>query len=379
VMTTFGMIKVMRPLFRSERNGPTRCLVTEKALLVDGMWTEPAAKLAALATTEMPHGQAEAFFREAGIMDPSRSSLLRLVNDLSELWEGDRSAHEVAVREEASIPTNAVTVAFSLDGVMLMIVGSDRQELKAATRAKGLPDKGPAGWREASVGVVCFYDKDGQRIATRRYGRMPEENKSTTKAWLQAEVEHIRRVRPDLVTVALADGAANNWTFFETLELDFELVDFYHTAEHLHRHVSLANGASSADTQAKVRDMRHRLLTEPGAAAAVFADMSSMREKAGTAPASTRKKRGQRQPDYFQRHRERMDYATARANGLPIGSGVTESTCKLSVCDRMRRTGMRWSEVGGQAILTLRTLRVSDQFDIGWGVLMAANARRLAA
>ena len=68
-----------------------------------------------------------------------------------------------------------------------------------------------------------------------------------------------------------------------------------------------------------------------------------------------------------------------RSKNLPIGSGVTESTCKLAVCDRLRRTGMRWSKRGGQAILTLRALRVSDQFETGWTELMQASRDRLAA
>ena len=88
---------------------------------------------------------------------------------------------------------------------------------------------------------------------------------------------------------------------------------------------------------------------------------------------------GRRQPTYFERHHTRMDFATLRAANLPIGSGVTESTCKLAVCDRLRRTGMRWSVEGGQAILTLRVLRVNDAFDAGWGQIMRRNHERLAA
>jgi hypothetical protein len=89
VMTSFGMLTVERPLFRSERNGPTRCLMAERAGLVGGMWTAPAAKVASLAAAEMPLGQAATFFAEMGTMTPSRSSILRLVGTLSDLWEAD--------------------------------------------------------------------------------------------------------------------------------------------------------------------------------------------------------------------------------------------------------------------------------------------------
>ena len=113
----------------------------------------------------------------------------------------------------------------------------DTHVLLEKIRERGVIDKGPTGWAEASVGVITFYDAHGRRVGTRRYARMPEQNKETTKSWLRAELEHIRCERPDLRVVAIADGAANNWSFLETLCANHEVVDFFHTAEHLSRHV----------------------------------------------------------------------------------------------------------------------------------------------
>jgi hypothetical protein len=379
VITLFGKVSVERPLFRCGREGKTRCLVTERATLFARLWTPRAAKLAAMAVAEMPLAAAEEFLCEAGVVFASRSSLLRLGGALSSLWESDREANEQALREQTPIPDGAVTAAVSLDGVMVTMVDSDRAPKKAEARAEGRPDKGPSGFREASVGVVAFYDADGERLATQRYARMPEEDKRTTKAWLASEIKHIRNARSGMTTVAIADGAANNWTFLAGLGADHEIVDFFHTAEHLHRHVNQANGASTTETQALLKGMRHQLLNEPGAADKIFRDLQELREGAGTASPSSLKTSGKRQPTYFERHRHRMDYVGARSLKLPIGSGVTESTCKLAVCDRLRRTGMRWSSPGGQAVLTLRALKVSGQFQYGWRLLEGRNAERLAA
>lgn len=368
-----------RTLFRDRRNGPTRCLVQERAPLMAGFWTERAARLGALAVSEMPMKRAEQFFAQAGCMPVSRSSLLRLAGWLSDVWEQEREANEQAVRDESEIPVEAAVVAVSLDGVMVLMTDSDKAAKKAAARASGRPDKGAFGWREASVGVISFYDADGERLETRRYGRMPEADKLTTKSWLRAELEHIRSVRPDLKTVAIADGAANNWTFLETPGADHEVVDFFHTATHLHRHVSRANGASTVDTQAKLRTMRRDLLEVPGAAARIFQDVQNLRENAGTEAVSTTKTSGRRQPTFFERHHRRMAFPQLRRDKLPIGSGVTESTCKLIVCDRLRRTGMRWSERGGQAVTTLRAHQVSGRFDSAWTIWRQANRKRLAA
>ena len=379
VMTLFGSVVVERPLFRSFRNGPTRCLVDERAPLIEGFWTEQAAKVGVLAVSEMPMERAEQFFADAGVMPVSRSSLLRLVGGLSELWEEHRTENEQALRESVAIPTNASTVTVSLDGVMVLTTGATKAKQKAAARAQGQIDKGPAGWREASVGVVSFYDADGERLQTRRYGRMPEADKVATKNWLRSELEHIRSQRPDLLVLTIADGAANNWAFLESLNADHEIVDFFHTAQHLHRHVSMANGAASIDTQRKLRRLRHRLLEVPGAAKKVFNSVQRLREQAGTEAVSTTKTTGKKQPTFVERHLDRMDYAELRARNLPIGSGVTESTCKLTICDRLRRTGMRWSERGGQAVITFRAHTVSNAFNAAWDIIRDVNRQRLAA
>lgn len=379
VMTSFGTVEVERPLFRSGRTGPTRCLVKERAPLMAGFWTERAASLAAWAVAEMPMQQAETLFGRIGTMPVSRSSLLRLVGGLSDMWEEERERHEAAVRAAVKVPDEAKVVAVSLDGVMVLLTDSDKAVKKAKAKAKGHADNGPAGCKEASVGVISFYDAEGERLETRRYGRMPEADKVTTKAWLEAELRHVCAARPDLKVLAIADGAANNWTFLSELGADHEVVDFYHTAEHLHRHVSKANGASTIETQEKLKAMRRDLLEVPGAAEKVFEDMKKMREKAGTAPVSTTKKRGKRQPTFFERHHMRMAFAELREANIPIGSGVTESTCKLTVCDRLRRTGMRWKERGGQAVLTLRAHQVSDRFDTAWSILAETNRQRCAA
>ena len=64
-----------------------------------------------------------------------------------------------------------------------------------------------------------------------------------------------------------------------------------------------------------------------------------------------------------------MQYAEAKAQGLPIGSGVVEAACKTLVTQRMKRSGMRWRQAGGQAILTLRGWVQSQRFDQGWRLL----------
>lgn len=58
-----------------------------------------------------------------------------------------------------------------------------------------------------------------------------------------------------------------------------------------------------------------------------------------------------------------MRYDLALAQGLPIATGVIEGACRYIVKDRMDRTGARWSLDGADAVLRLRALRASGDFD----------------
>ena len=53
-------------------------------------------------------------------------------------------------------------------------------------------------------------------------------------------------------------------------------------------------------------------------------------------------------------------------DGLPIATGVIEGACRHLIQDRMGRTGARWSLEGAEAILRLRSIRSSGDFDEYW-------------
>ncbi len=52
--------------------------------------------------------------------------------------------------------------------------------------------------------------------------------------------------------------------------------------------------------------------------------------------------------------------------GLPIATGVIEGACRHLVKDRMELTGARWCLTGAEAVLRLRSLRSSGDFDQYW-------------
>jgi hypothetical protein len=69
---------------------------------------------------------------------------------------------------------------------------------------------------------------------------------------------------------------------------------------------------------------------------------------------------------YLLKNRERLRYDVALRKGMPIGTGVVEGACRHLVKQRMECSGARWSLEGAEAVLRLRALRMSGDWDNYW-------------
>jgi hypothetical protein len=82
---------------------------------------------------------------------------------------------------------------------------------------------------------------------------------------------------------------------------------------------------------------------------------------------------------YFRNNRDRMDYDRLLAKGLPIASGVIESTCNSLINLRMEGPGMFWSVDGAEAILKLRGVFLDDLWEEFWAWRTKRENKRLYA
>src|SRR5215467_13311699 len=81
--------------------------------------------------------------------------------------------------------------------------------------------------------------------------------------------------------------------------------------------------------------------------------------------------------NYLYRNRARMRYDEYLANGWPIASGPVEGACKNLIKDRMERSGMRWTEPMAEALVQLRAIYLSGDFDRYWEFHIEQDQRRL--
>ena len=70
--------------------------------------------------------------------------------------------------------------------------------------------------------------------------------------------------------------------------------------------------------------------------------------------------------DYLLKRQSYLRYDVFLAHGFPIATGVIEGACRHLVKDRMDLTGARWRLKRAEAVLKLRSLRSSGDFEAYW-------------
>jgi hypothetical protein len=79
---------------------------------------------------------------------------------------------------------------------------------------------------------------------------------------------------------------------------------------------------------------------------------------------------------YLSRNAPFMDYRACLAQGMPIASGIIEGACRHLIQDRLGITGARWDLPGADAVLKLRALQTSGDWEVYWRFHLNQEALR---
>lgn len=166
-----------------------------------------------------------------------------------------------------------------------------------------------------------------------------------------------------LEVVVLGDGA--RW-IRRVVEEHFpnatQIVDLYHAREHLWNIANAVYGPGTPDgaVWAKQADdlLSHGKIEELVACIAKLPAIPAEPDASRSIPDI--------EADYFLSNAERMRYPAFRAKGMHIGSGIAEAACKTVVSTRTKRSGMRWTPDGLDAVLALRTSVLNRSYDSFW-------------
>lgn len=360
-----GEVRVSRHLYREVgvRNGPTIVPLELRAGLIDGRWTPRAAEATARLAQAVPSREAVDTAAALGVLPHSRSALYRVAEKLGQRWEAIGDEAEQALIESMPVPDEARSVSVSVDRVSLPMEEPVSDEARERTGRKV-----DVAWRMAYCGVLTLHDSEGRALSSIRYGRMPDGGRDVLEDALQADLIELRRRRPELLVVGLADGAAEMQQMLDRIVADHNPVavslDFWHLTEKLGKAIT-ATGRSAA---MNLSSWKAQLLSDDRAIERIETWLRTWALDFGEAipeplhDALT----------YIENNRERMRYASLVEAGLPIGSGMVEATCKTVVSVRMKRCGCRWKAPSGQAILNLRSLACSSRWDPAMALLSAS-------
>ncbi len=184
------------------------------------------------------------------------------------------------------------------------------------------------------------------------------------EAFDEADKRDPRHVKRWLVVVD-GDAKLARWVRAEAGRRGIKVtlvLDFIHALEYLWRAAHVFFDEGSADIEPWVLE-RLRWMLE-GKASTVAASMTRKATVLGL-DAKTRKP-VDTAARYLLKRKEMMRYDELLALGAPIASGIIEGACRHLINDRLDVTGARWSLAGAEAVLRLRSLLASGDFDAYW-------------
>jgi len=372
-MSQAGGVSVSRTLYRpsGERNAPTVDLVALRVGAVGGKWLPTTAQEMAFDVQQLTSREAEINGSRRGRLPYSHSSFEHVAHLVGEMYVQQHQPIEQSLIEDFEVPKEARSVSVSLDRVSVpMEEQLDDQEPEEERRETddGAPKRRiEVVYRMAYCATVTLHDAQGEALFTIRYGTMPEGDPEGLVDGLADDVIAIVGQRPSLKVVLLCDGAHEMWNLldgeftkkpFDKKYVVRRLIDFWHAVEKLAPAAKVIAG--EANSKPLLARWKMALRNSSSGAAIILAELHASNLEHTTV--------GSAEPvheaiTYFTNHADKMNYATAREDGLPIGSGNVEATCKSIVGGRMKRPGARWKSRTGEHIIHMRALALSDRWD----------------
>ena len=266
------------------------------------------------------------------------------------------------MREQASLATLITpddapeTLYVEFDGTGVPV------RKKELSQSKGKGPDGKARTREVKLGCVFT------QTCLDENGKPQRDADSTTYVGaIEPSVDFGYRIRAEAVrrgllkaqrVVVLTDGAAYNKTIIsEHFPGAIRVLDYYHATEHLGDFLrDVCRQPADGDLYDELRD-----LIWDGQIDDLIQRMRALMPRSGK-----RRKLGEREIRYFKNNAPAMRYAEFRAQGIFIGSGIIEASCKTVIGKRLKQSGMFWTVAGANAIIALRCCLASGRFEQFW-------------
>ena len=226
----------------------------------------------------------------------------------------------------------------------------------------------------ATAATISVYDRRGKRLTTVYLAWPPELGQATMSKMLdELLTELLLRWQSPLPQLAyVADSGGNESSYFEQSlrrmrhprtgqRLDWQrVVDYYHVAERIW---TMADCLFGKETRAGTSWAKRMLtaLKKPSGPSRVLHSAASLFKL--RKPKKSQAKNFWTAYRYLRKRTRFLNYHQYAAKHIPLGSGVTEAACKTIYTQRLKLSGMRWTQSGAAMILNLRTILLSRTWD----------------
>ena len=346
VQSVCGPVGVRRRVFYCRPCRQTRVPLDER-LGVEGRGLTPGLRrLLCRTALELPYEQSQALLSDTlGFTPCSARELERVAQCHGAQFEMPKEAGSAGWRGR---PARAAKPRYGLaiDGTMIPgLVNEEQHRVE---------------WHEVKVATIF----DLRQIEPSFYVAGREDaDQFGERLWRSLQD---RQISPEKLGLVVADGAPWIWNL---VALHYpgvpQLLDFYHAAEHLHATATAVWKGAAAETwwQRRLDQLREGRIEK------FFAALQRLARTHHPADPETSP---QRLLQYFRDNRPRRRYRWVRDQHLPIGSGAVESAARHIVQQRLKQSGMRWSDTGAQAVLNLRTCHRNGDFEQYWETYAAS-------
>jgi hypothetical protein len=185
--------------------------------------------------------------------------------------------------------------------------------------------------------------------------------------WLGEEIA--ARHKPGQPVIRLMDGQPSLWNASDACLAEFikglpkgnaliDILDIIHVSSYVWRAAKVFH-ASKEHQEAFAEDRLLRILRgEVDGVVTGLRRMATQNQLKGA-----KKREITTVCNYFEKNTSRMRYDEYLKAGYPIASGVIEGACRHIIKDRMEQGGMRWRLIGAQAMLNVRAVCASSEWD----------------
>jgi hypothetical protein len=370
IQTRFGPIRVQRWRGRCKRCKRWRYPAdTVLGLPEEGTQSPAVQEMAALTVSKMPAPEAERVIERltgikvsAATLGRQASQQGRRAQEKRQKLDQDMSQPEGRLQQDNDLQTQLRLEPFT------MVIELDAWNIRerddwGQSQALRQAGRKPERWHWV-YGGTCFrlsqraQTEGGRPVILSRGYAMTREGMDGLRQQLWAEAMR-RGLGQAQEVLVIADGAVWIWNLVtDRFKRARQRVDFYHVSQHLW---AVAHTLYPQDESAAAAWVKPLLtqLKESDSCCEVITEVEQLRERLQEAA----REKLQKELDYLQANRERMDYATAQQRGEPLGSGAMESTCRQYQV-RFKRTGQFWTQTGDEALMCVETFWRNDRWHL---------------